>query len=293
MSPNSLHGTIPALITPFGSDGGVDESAYGKLLDHVIAGGVPSVIVGGGTGEFVAMSHEERRRALEFVIAHVDGRIPVVAQTGAMSTRDAVDLSTHAAGAGASALMLGVPYYEPLNRTQVLTYFGEVAKASALPLMVYNYPTVSGVTFDVELLAPLVDAVPSVQYLKDSGGDLMNSAAVSDHFGDRLPVFSGFDWQSGPALLLGASGVVNGAANVVPEQFVAMCNAAATGDSAAVTDIWLRLLPFLRYIVDHPYVSVIKSACRIIGLPMGAVRAPLEELDAAEYAELEKILAGI
>jgi 4-hydroxy-tetrahydrodipicolinate synthase len=290
----SLQGALPALVTAFTADGdSIDEDAARRHLDYLVTSGVSGVVTGGGTGEFTALTGDERRRITEITVGQIAGRVPVFAQTGATSTREAIELSEHARTAGADGIMLGLPYYEPLSDDQVVEYFGAVTTAVELPVMIYHYPYANGVQLTPELLRRLLDAWPAVRYVKDSGSDLGFTSMVRENFGERLQVFSGIESLSGPALLLGARGVVNAAANVFPAEFARLAASALAGDTAAVAAEWLRLMPFIRVMETNPFVSAVKYACRLVGYDVGPVRAPLEPLSSKARARVEQAVAMV
>src|SRR5690349_22991915 len=135
-----LQGVLTALATPFADDGRLDTDALRRLVDRGIDGGVHGVVACGSTGEFAALSHAERRHVVETVIDQAAGRVPVVAQTGAVSTAEAIELSRHAQDAGASVLMVVTPYYEALSLDETLRYLHDVAESVETPIMLYNLP---------------------------------------------------------------------------------------------------------------------------------------------------------
>ena len=140
-----LSGVLTALVTPFTDDGAIDEAVLRQVVDRNIDGGVHGVVACGSTGEFSALSGAERRFVVETVIDQSAGRVPVVAQTGAQSTAEAIELSQHAEKAGASVLMVVAPYYEPLSIEETKLYLRTVADSVSIPVMLYNLPVATGV----------------------------------------------------------------------------------------------------------------------------------------------------
>src|SRR3954452_17372775 len=137
--PDALHGVLPALITPFTDDGdAIDTRALSAILDRLIAAGVGGLVPGGSTGEFTTLTNAERRRVVEVTVEAAGDRVPVVAGTGALSTRETVELSLHAERAGASAVMVVPPFYEALGWRELLTHYTAVARAISIPIMYYN-----------------------------------------------------------------------------------------------------------------------------------------------------------
>src|SRR5919197_3788291 len=165
--PDTFHGVLPALITPFTEDGdAIDTDALAANVDRLIAGGVAGLVPGGSTGEFTTLSHAERRQLVEATLEAAAGRVPVVAGTGALSTRETVELSMHAEQAGAAAVMIVPPFYDALSWRELLAHYTAVADAIDIPIMYYNLPSASGVKLTAAQLAEL-----PVTCLKDTGGD--------------------------------------------------------------------------------------------------------------------------
>src|SRR5262245_18430013 len=165
---SQLSGVLTALATPFASDGQIDQTTLRRVVDRSIDGGVDGVVACGSTGEFAAMSNTERRQLVETVIDQTAGRVPVIAQTGAVSTAEAIHLSKHAQAAGASVLMVVAPYVEPLTVQETVHYLKTVAGAVAIPIMLYNLPVATGLNLTPELFGKLVTEVDIIQYIKDT-----------------------------------------------------------------------------------------------------------------------------
>jgi 4-hydroxy-tetrahydrodipicolinate synthase len=212
--PAQLSGVLSALVTPFTADGGVDESALRRVVDHNIDGGVDGVVACGSTGEFAALTNAERRHVVETVIDQAAGRVPVIAQTGAVSTAEAIELSRHAAGAGASALMVVTPYYEPLTLDEALHYLRRVAGAVDLPIMLYNVPGPTGLNLSPTTVGELAREVENIQYIKDTSADMVQAGRLIHSYGDVIATFVGWDSLLLSALAEGAAGVMAGTASL-------------------------------------------------------------------------------
>src|ERR671929_1379833 len=144
--PEPFHGVLPALITPFTEDGtAIDTQALAANVERLIGAGVAGLVPGGSTGEFTTLTNAERRQVTEATVAAAAGRVPVVAGTGALTTRETVELSVHAERAGAAAVMIVPPFYDPLPWRELLAHFTAVADAIDIPIMYYNGPSASGV----------------------------------------------------------------------------------------------------------------------------------------------------
>ncbi|MFE7422166.1 dihydrodipicolinate synthase family protein [Rhodococcus sp. NPDC057529] len=288
-----LEGILSAMLTPFTADDKVDEDALRALVDRGAADGLAGLIVGGGTGEFATLNHQERKQVLEIVVEQNDGRMDIVAQTGATTTREAAELSAHAQQVGAAALMLATPYYEPLTFDNVLPYFKDVARASTLPIVAYNFPPAMNFAWQVDTLETLLREVPSVKFLKDSSGETV----LMDHFDSPDPegftVFNGEDTLVGDTLLRGSKGAIVGAANVAGPGLVTMFRAAQSGDKDVVASIARELKPLFESFQDGPYNGKLKAVLRILGHDIGVTRAPYLMPDDAQVKALEAIIEQI
>ncbi len=280
-----FHGVLPALITPFTADGSaIDESALAALVDRLIAAGVGGLVPGGSTGEFTTLSHTERRTLVEVAVAAAAGRVPVVAGTGALSTRETVELSLHAERAGASAVMIVPPFYDPLSWRELRAHYAAVADAVGIPIMYYNLPGATGVRLTAEQLREL-----PVSCLKDTGGDAVAATELIQTGGPTL--LNGWDTLTFAALAAGVEAVVWGAATILPEECVELHRLLIDDiDLPAARELWSRLWPVCRFLEGQSYAAAVKAACRLAGDTTGPVRAPLLELDDTATAELSTLL---
>jgi 4-hydroxy-tetrahydrodipicolinate synthase len=288
-----LRGVLTALATPFTPDGPIDESALRRLVDRSIDGGVDGVVACGSTGEFAAMSGAERRFVVETVIDQAANRVPVVAQTGAVSTAEAVELSCHAEAAGASVLMVVGPYYEPLSLDETVEYLRTVAAAVDIPIMLYNLPVATGVNLDPDTVGRLAREVDNIRYIKDTSADMAQAGQLIHRHGDVISTFVGWDSLLLAAITEGAAGVMAGTANVMPAQLVSIHRAVTAGDLNRARREWAQLYPLMDAIMSAPFIPAIKTALNALGFPAGAPRKPLAELDAATAATIAKLAAEL
>ena len=211
-------------------------------------------------------------------------RVPVVAGTGALSTRETVELSLHAERAGAAAVMVVPPFYEALGWRELLAHYTAVADAISIPIMYYNLPSASGVTLTAEQLREL-----PITSLKDTGGDA--SAATELIQTDGPTLLNGWDTLTFAALAAGVRAVVWGTASILPEQCVALHRLLIDDiDLPAARELWTRLWPLCHFLESQSYSAAVKTACALVGDTTGPVRAPLLPLDDDARAELIRLL---
>lgn len=287
----TLHGVLVALATPFAADGGVDESRLRALVDRTIDGGVHGVVACGSTGEFSALTVDERRLVVETVVDQTAHRVPVVAQTGSTSTGEAISLSRHAQSVGADVIMPVTPYYEPLSLAETTHYLRRVAGSVDIPVMLYNLPGATGVDLPPDVVAALARETQNIRYIKNTSPDMAQAAALIHHHGDLVGTFLGWDSLILSSLVSGAAGVMAGTANVVPAEIVAVYDAVTSGDLAAARQAWDRVYPLLDAALSVNYIAAVKLALDAAGFPVGPTREPVLPLDGAEAARIIE-LAG-
>ena len=280
-----FHGVLPALITPFTDDGtAIDTGALAAIVDRLVAGGVGGLVPGGSTGEFTTLSHGERRLLVEATVEAAAGRVPVVAGTGALSTRETVELSVQAEQTGAAAVMIVPPFYDPLSWRELLAHYSAVADAIDIPIMYYDLPGAWGVRLTAEQLRQL-----PITCLKDTGGDAVVATELIQTAGPTL--LNGWDTLTFAALAAGVRAVVWGAASILPEQCVELHRLLIDDiDLPAARDLWARLWPLCRFLESQSYPAAVKTACGLVGDTTGPVRAPLLPLGEPAARELESLL---
>src|SRR5918999_5155662 len=284
-----FHGVLPALITPFTEDGGaIDADALAAIVERLVGAGVGGLVPGGSTGEFTTLTNAERRNLVDITVEAAAGRVPVVAGTGALSTRETVELSVHAEQAGAAAVMIVPPFYDALAWPELLAHYTAVADAIEIPIMYYNLPSASGVKLSAAQLRELGERA-RVTCLKDTGGDAVAATELIQTDGPTL--LNGWDTLTFAALAAGVHAVVWGAASIVPEPCVELHRLLIDDvDLAAARELWARLWPLCRFLEGQSYSAAVKTACRLVGDTTGPVRAPLLPLDDAAAGELAALL---
>jgi 4-hydroxy-tetrahydrodipicolinate synthase len=283
--PEPFHGVLPALITPFTEDGdAIDTHALAAIVDRLVGAGIGGLVPGGSTGEFTTLTNAERRELVEVTVEAAAGRVPVVAGTGALSTRETVELSVHAEQAGAAAVMIVPPFYDALSWRELLAHYTAVADAIDIPIMYYNLPSASG----VELTAAQLRELP-VACLKDTGGDAVAATELIQTDGPAL--LNGWDTLTFAALAAGVRAVVWGVASIVPERCVELHRLLIDDiDLPAARDLWARLWPLCQFLEGQSYPAGVKTACRLAGDTTGPVRPPLLPLDDAATSQLTALV---
>lgn len=285
----SLDGINVALVTPFDEAERVDEEALAALVEDQLAHGVHGLVVNGSTGEFFALTPEERRRNVELVGEVARGRAPLIVHVGAMTTREAVAHAEHAAKHGAVCAMLVCPWYEPIDETEIEQHVRAVG-AAGLPLMIYNNPAATGWSMRPELIARLT-AIEAVRYLKDTTGNAGRLFRIRELCGDRLELLNGQDTLALIGFLAGTRGAVWGAPNATPRACVELWRRTVQCvDLTAAHELWSAFYPVNRFFEDEGYVAAVKAGAQLRGVKVGIPRRPYLPLAPDRVAELAALL---
>lgn len=279
-----------ALYTPFTADqSAIDAAALDSHIQHLISAGVHGLVPGGSTGEFTVLTFEERKQLTELVIKSAAGRVPVIVGTGALSTKETVELSVHAAKAGAAAVMVVPPFYDAVSVPELHELLKEVHETSNLPVMFYNIPSASGLTLSPQQIADLSKV--GVKYLKDTSGNAPALTELLFARQDEITAFNGWDTLTFYGLAAGAKGTVWGAANIIPELSVALWDAIAVqGDLKKGRELWKIIFPICKFLESHNYAAAIKTGMELLGKSTGGNRKPYKALGQTERAELAVFL---
>ncbi|KAL1606851.1 hypothetical protein SLS60_004260 [Paraconiothyrium brasiliense] len=267
----------------------IDEGRLKAHIDNLIQIGVHGLVPGGTTGEFTALTTAERKELVELCVKYAAGRVPVVAGIGALSTVEGTDLAAHHAKAGASALMVVPPFYDPVNLKQLKEMLGEIHQTSGLDILYYNIPSASGLTLSPKEIASLSDV--GVKYLKDTSGNAPAFTELLFGHADKITAFNGWDTLTFYGMAAGAKGSVWGATNIIPELSVQLWDAVAVnGDLKKGRELWQKIWPICAFLEEHNYPAAVKTGMELQGIQTGGLRKPFGLLEGEPRQELLGLL---
>jgi len=289
-----LKGVFPALVTPFDKKEDVNETAFRSLIRSCLPN-VDGLVPCGTTGEFPYLEAEEQKRLVQIAVEESGGK-PVIAGTGASSTREAIQLAQNAQKAGASACLVVTPFFLHPSDKGVYQHFYEVARAIDIPMLMYNIPQVVDRYLPRRVVQDLAD-IPNVVGLKDSSGNLTYTMEILEFAGDRLDVFVGHDEVVLNALAGGCSGMILASAQVYPEVWQQIYAAVQAGDLVKARELQQSVQKLSRIFCRYGGGVPVKQAMKMMGVPVGRPRRPLKSVggaliheDRAEIRlELEKL----
>lgn len=288
-----IHGIIPAMVTPFDEDENVNEGALRQLVNHLIDGGVHGLFPTGSQGEFFALTPRERANVWEIVVDETAGRVPVYAGTGAVTTREVIELNKLAEQACVDAVSVITPYFINPTQEELYRHYVTIADATTLPVILYSNPgRTGGLTLSVDLVVRLAQH-PNIVGIKDSSGDLSNTMALVHETGDDFVTLMGRDTLIYAALLHGAKGSITATANVAPALVVEIYEAFVAGDLERALAAQHRLAPLRQAFSLGTFPVVVKEALKLVGIDVGPARAPVGTMSAEGMEKLKQVVAAL
>ncbi|MBI3455914.1 MAG: 4-hydroxy-tetrahydrodipicolinate synthase [Candidatus Rokubacteria bacterium] len=290
----TFQGSLVALVTPF-RDGKIDEAKLRELVEFHVQHGTDGLVPCGTTGESPTLSHEEHQRVVGLVVRAAAGRIPVVAGTGSNSTAEAIDLTVHAAKAGADGALLVSPYYNKPTQQGLYEHFKAIAQAVPdLPLILYNIQGRTAVNIQTDTLQRLAE-IPNIVGVKEASGSLDQMTSVILACGPDFTVLSGDDTLTLPLMSVGGRGVISVVANFLPKEVTELTHAALDGDWKRARELHLRLFPVCQAMFIETNPIPVKETMAMLGLIRAEWRLPMCPMSDANRDRLRKILvhAGV
>jgi 4-hydroxy-tetrahydrodipicolinate synthase len=291
-----MKGVYAAIVTHFDADLQVDHDAVATEITRLIDAGVHGILPNGTVGEGGSLTREERRAVIETAVGAAAGQVPVCAGVSAPTAEQAAVYARDARSAGAESVMSLPPLLYRADRQELIEFFGSVARAADLPLMIYNNPMSSGSDLEPELLAELAREVPGVTALKETSGDARRIAHLVNLCPEADVLVGGDDWAL-EGFCAGAAGWVSGVVDVFPAESVRLWDLCQAGELAAARSLYADLLPLARLDMTPKLVQYFKAALDEIGIGGGPCRPPRlpltdEELDTLREAVAQGALAG-
>ncbi|MCW2478334.1 4-hydroxy-tetrahydrodipicolinate synthase [Candidatus Symbiopectobacterium sp. NZEC135] len=283
-------GSIVALVTPMDDNGAVDRASLKKLVDYHVASGTAAIVSVGTTGESATLSHDEHGDVVMMTLELADGRIPVIAGTGANATSEAISLTKRFHGTGVVGCLTVTPYYNRPTQEGLFQHFKAIAEHTDLPQILYNVPSRTGCDMLPETIARLSE-VKNIVAVKEATGNLSRVSQIQELVDDKFILLSGDDASSLDFMQLGGRGVISVTANIAAREMAQLCALAAQGDFAAARRLNQRLMPLHQKLFVEPNPIPVKWACKALGLmATDTLRLPMTPLTDAGRAVMERAL---
>ena len=291
MKKTIFTGAATAIITPL-KDDKVDYESFERLINWQIDEGIDAIVVCGTTGEASTLSDDEHKDVIKFCVDTVRGRVPVIAGTGSNDTAYAIELTRHAAEAGADAALVVTPYYNKATQNGLIKMFTSIADASSIPLILYNVTSSTGCNI-LPATAAILAEHPNIVGIKEASGNISQIAELAHLVGDKMDIYSGNDDQITPILSLGGKGVISVLSNPMPRATSKICQFFFEGNLKDAVAAQLSLLPFISALFSEVNPIPVKAAMAAMGFCENSLRLPLTEMEPQHEAKMLEIMKGL
>ena len=287
-------GSMVAIVTPMRDDFSLDLERFRALIDFHVENQTDAIVVAGTTGESPTVDFEEHHQLILEAVKHADGRVPIIAGTGANSTREAIELTRYAKQAGADACLLVAPYYNKPTQQGLYAHFRAIAEAVDVRQVLYNVPGRTACDVANETALKLAQ-IPNIVGIKDATGNIERGSELIARAPSDFAIYGGDDASALALMLLGGDGVISVTANIAPRWMHEMCAAAFAGDLTRAREINFRLLKLHQRLFVEANPIPVKWALAQMGLIDPAIRLPLTALSPAHHESLRDALnsAGV
>lgn len=274
MTAQRLVGAGTALVTPFTSNGAIDEKALRSLVDWQIDEGIHFLVPCGSTGEAATMTLEEHKRVVGITIEQAKGRVPIVAGAGSNDTQKAIALSKEMKALGATHLLHTSPMYNKPPQRGIVAHFKAIADAVDLPIVVYNVPGRTGSNIEAKTTLEMAK-IKGIAAVKEASGSLAQISDIIRGRDNDLSILSGDDEMTLPVMALGGDGIISVISNATPKLMAELCNKMMAKDVSAAAEIHMRLLPWMRAAFIESNPLPVKAAMAMMGKIENNLRLPL------------------
>ncbi len=286
MNIENLQGSIVAIVTPFLSNGEIDFETFDNLIEWHIEQGTNGIVVCGTTGETPTLTEEEDAKLMEQAVKLSNGRVAIIAGTGSNSTKDCITYSKRAESLGVDALLVVSPYYNKPTKNGLRLHFSELAKAVDIPIILYNVPSRTGNTIPVDLTIELANKFKNIVGIKEAAGQIEVFTELLSKRPEGFKVYSGDDYLSTIANLMGADGCISVVANVIPASFSKLMSLSIQGHVEDSRKIFYKYLNLMNLMFVESNPIPVKAALAEMGKIKEVYRAPLCEIDETNRKKL-------
>ncbi len=286
-----FEGAITALVTPM-QDGRINEKGLIDLIEFQIDNGIHGIVPCGTTGESATLNFDEHKRVIELTAKTVNGRVPVIAGTGANNTLEAIELTDSAKNSGADAVLSVVPYYNKPSQEGLYQHFKAILDAVDIPMVLYNVPGRT-VTNMLPTTVARLAVLPNVIGIKEASGSLNQVSELVQLCPDDFIILSGDDFTAMPTVLVGGKGVISVVSNLQPGKMAAMIEAALNNDVNKARELHYQLFALMGAMFCYPSPAPAKKGLELMGkIASGEVRLPMTQMDAASFEQLKKTMTA-
>jgi 4-hydroxy-tetrahydrodipicolinate synthase len=283
-------GTGVAIVTPFKNDSSIDFSGLGRVVNHVIRGGVNYIVVMGTTGETPTLTLDEKQAVLSYVTETVDGRVPIVAGIGGNNTQEIINMTRELDMTGIDAILSVAPYYNKPSQKGIIQHFKAIAACSSLPVIIYNVPGRTGCNITSDTCVELARECESIIAVKEASGDMAQIMRIIRDKPEDFLVISGDDMLTIPVIAAGGVGVISVLANAYPAECSDIVNNALRNNPRAAREVHFRFMESIELLFVDGNPSGIKAFLSCMNLCHNNLRLPLVPVNRTVYSRIQKMV---
>jgi 4-hydroxy-tetrahydrodipicolinate synthase len=288
-----LKGTGVAIITPFKNDLSIDFAAFGRIVNHVITGGVNYIVVMGTTGESVTLTKDEKKAIICYILEAIDNRVPLVVGIGGNNTQEIINQVRSLDLTGVEAILSVAPYYNKPNQRGIFQHFKSIATWSPIPVIIYNVPGRTGSNISAETCLQLATECENIVAVKEASGNFEQIMKILKQKPDNFHVISGDDLNTLPIIAAGGSGVISVLANAFPAQWSEMVNQCLKLNFKAAREIQFRFLEMIELLFIDGNPAGVKAVLNIMNLCQNNLRLPLVPVSRTIYSRIQKAIEEV
>jgi len=286
-------GTGVAIVTPFKNDGSIDFAALGRVIDHVISGGVNYIVAMGTTGESVTITKDEKKALISYVIEYIDSRVPLIVGFGGNNTQEVINCIRHSNLSGLDGILSVAPYYNKPNQRGLFQHFKAIATCSSIPVIMYNVPARTCCNITSETTLELAKTCENIVGIKEASGDISQIMRIIKDKPDSFSVISGDDMMTIPLIAAGGSGVISVLANAFPNQCSELVNHALKNNFKTAREIQFRFLEIIELLFIEGNPAGVKAMLNIMSICSNILRLPLVPVSRNTYTRIQKAIEEV
>lgn len=283
---------LTAMVTPFDANMQVNYASAQELASRLLTAGSDGVVVAGTTGESPTLTKKEKIQLFQAVVEVVGGSGTVIAGTGSYDTTDSIEMTREAERTGVDGIMVVAPYYNKPSQEGLYQHFAAIARATALPVIIYNIPGRTGVNLSIDSVLRLSD-IENILGIKEASGNLQQISEIYEKTPRDFLIYSGDDMLTLPVLSVGGVGVISVAGHIVSRKIQEMIAAFNRGDMVTALRVNTELGPLNRALFLNTNPIMVKAACNLLGFKVGGLRLPLVEASSHEIKVMQETLKNL
>lgn len=283
-------GTGVAIVTPFKNDSSIDFGALGRIINHVIKGGVNYIVAMGTTGEASTLSKDEKQALISYVVEAIDNRVPLVVGIGGNNTQEIINYIKHVNLSGADGILSVAPYYNKPGQRGIFQHFKAIATCSPLPIIIYNVPGRTSCNISSDTCIELARECDNIVAIKEASGDIAQIMRIIKGKPENFLVISGDDMMTLPVIAAGGSGVISVLANAYPSECCDLTNHCLKNNYKSARDIQFRFMETIELLFADGNPSGIKAFLSAMNLCHNNLRLPLVPVNRTLYTRIQKVV---